>query len=139
MHPKQVLFIEGFKFYDGETGNKLLVILHSNNEETLFIFCKTTTSNKYPQDPGCHPIQNVFCTEVLPFHRKTWIQFGRDALFCKSDQNFKRKIQDGKLRIIGEMEDYEFLNLLKCIILSEDIEEGYRIPLEEYLKNNSKI
>lgn len=66
-----------FRFHDGATGEKLLILLNTPSKSEPFIFVKTTSQQKNkPVLPGCIHKRNVF---YIPqggsfFKNNTWVQ-----------------------------------------------------------------
>jgi hypothetical protein len=123
MDPGTLFIFENFVFHDGESANKIIVVLGSSKATTLVV--KTTSKgNRYLNDHGCqshHRFQNFhLALRSCPVLSKpTWIvlnefyELKHTILIQKSFSN--------ELKRIGVLSDSLTLDLLNCVLQSDDI------------------
>jgi len=122
MEKGSVLYHDNFKFKNGDTGQKLLVILNNPKGKDPYLCCKTTSKIKYCiEQEGCYSDKNIFVTQKKPFQYKTWIQFDRNSLFEISAQEFLQESFNKHITIIGDIDINTINALVNCIKKSEDI------------------
>jgi hypothetical protein len=100
-----VLFIENFRFSDGTTGNKLVIVMHAGNLGIPFLLVKTTSqSRRYAgMRPGCSEKHKAFFIPAGSdgFPKDTYIQlhevFAVDALEMVEGHLSKRIRQQSRL------------------------------------------
>ncbi|MDO8734092.1 MAG: hypothetical protein Q7K21_02910 [Elusimicrobiota bacterium] len=124
MKKGSVFFHNNFKFSDGEKGEKLLIVLNSNDmkDSDTVVCCKTTSKMKYGLiNEGCYNKKNIYIIEKSPFERKTWVQFDPNSIFLFSAQklldcHFKKEIE-----LIGYLEEQHINAIVNCFKRSDDI------------------
>lgn len=117
------------KFYDGEFGNKLLIILGQDKNKNLFLCCKVTSKIQFNiNNIGCHFKYNIYLTNSQPFNKDTWIQFDNFSLFEYSSQYLLNGHFSGYINEIGEIKENDFRSIINCIKKSEDISK-YHLSL----------
>lgn len=91
-----VLFHEKYKFPDGETGEKLLIILNTPSSEEPYLVCKTTSKCKFCiTKEGCHSDKGIYHIRANfdGFKEHTWIQLDSITELTKKeliDAHFKQ-------------------------------------------------
>lgn len=122
MNRGTVLFHKEFSFYDGEIGEKLIILLNTPPDmNTPYLFCKTTSNQRYhPLDEGCHPTKNLFMLNIHPrgFKKKTCVQF-HDLYLLNYKDMLSAKF-DGKVTVQMELEASAINGIVNCVRKSED-------------------
>lgn len=120
-----VFFFKDFEFKDGETGDKLIVVLNKEYDPKKdLIICKTTSRQKFRNfQQGCNKKFNYFCffKNQTPFKKHTWLLL--DDLYSIEASKFLNARFQKKLNKIGDIEFSLLKGLIKCIKSLEDIEE----------------
>lgn len=137
MKPGTILHDIKFRFSDGETGNKLLVLLTPLVDSYYYIAAKTTSKEKYKnRNTGCqhadkHP--NFFIpTKTSPFKMDTWISLN-EFYEIKSTDLIQRHFA-GEVKTIGNLENVLTTKLLNCVLKSEDITLHQELKIKESLE-----
>jgi hypothetical protein len=123
-----ILFHTEFKFSNGETGEKLLIILNDPvPAKEPYLICRTTSQpgNK-PKTPGCIAKKSLFfiASNQDFFIKDTWIQLYEIYSFEASE--FLKDKFDGKLEIKGNLKELTIRQLLNCIRIIEDISAEHK-------------
>lgn len=129
MNKGTVFFHKSFKFSDGETGRKLLILLNQPEINKPYLVCKTTSKCKYGlSNEGCYNHKNIFVVNPTKapkkgFHDKTWVQF--DELFEFDYNKLLEARFKGALEIILELEAQTINAIVNCVKKSEDISKHH--------------
>lgn len=111
----QVLYHRNFIFTDGDTGNKLVIVLNTgDNDETSLVLKTTSQSARYPYTtPGCNSGKCVFCiiTECEQgFRDDTYIQM--DNIY---PINVEQLLNKKQVSFVNYLSDVCFANLKRCL------------------------
>ena len=121
---------EDFKFRDGTTGKKILVLLNRPTGSNPYVVVKTTSQqHSKPKTSGCIPNyhQAFFIAAKNPFfHKDTWIQL--DDYFLLPNNDIRNKVKH-----IGELNSKVADSIVKCFlkINEQDLSpkvHGYIVP-----------
>jgi hypothetical protein len=118
----QIYHNPNFKFHDGETGNKLLILLNTPTKDDEYLFVKTTArESKRTKQPGCikHPLyeQGEYFLqkgETSFFKEPTWIILSeiypihKEAIVNSSDWHKLKKNAILPTKIIDKIIDCMF-------------------------------
>lgn len=130
MNKGDILYHREFRFYNGDTSNKLLVILNTPPKIEIPYLVSKTTSNpeRKPQDPGCHLPESLFLIKANHdfFAKDTWLQF-YDLYELNSKDLLKDKF-DGLVEVCGCLREQTINEVTNCINRSEDV-SGYHLKL----------
>ena len=152
--PRNVLFIPDFDFGDGgESADKLLIILHANDQDGYIIFALTTSQQKIPDDRLNHGWTNsadklfsffLFIKDRVigkksngspfSFDLNTFV-FIRDNIRMQENSSFLTYMR-GRVRVVGVLEDDEFRRLLKCIYKSNHIKLKIKKEFDKHSISN---
>ena len=111
----QILYHKDFVFIDGETGNKLVVVLNSgDNKKTSLVVKTTSQSARYPYTlPGCNSCNKVFCIYIecdQDFPKDTYVQL--DYIY---PINVDELLNNRQVSFVGHLSEVCFSNLKKCL------------------------
>jgi predicted transcriptional regulator of viral defense system len=74
-----VIYFVNFRFQDGTTRDKLLIILNTPKDNEPYLVCLTTSQQKKwrSKQPGCHSDKNYYFVDGKQdnFKKDTWIDF----------------------------------------------------------------
>jgi hypothetical protein len=122
MTPGTLFFDKGFRFHDGEAGQKILVALATGHGVTIVV--KTTSRGKrYRNDYGCqadhrfpnfHLVQGCCCLT-----KPTWVCL--DDYYEFKDSELLQRHFSGDVNRIGELSDAVTIELMECALNSDDI------------------
>ena len=125
-----IIFYKKFRFSDGESGEKLLIILNTFKDLSIpYLCCKTTSKQKYNLiNPGCYSDRNIYIlTENQDFFRlKTWIQF--EEIYELKAQDLLDAHYKGLVEVKGQLKENTINSIIKCIKKSQDI-TNYQLSL----------
>ncbi|WP_330084062.1 hypothetical protein [Methylocystis iwaonis] len=122
MSPGSVFFDEEFAFHDGETGEKLFVVL--GTIEKVSIVAKTT-SQQHGRGTvfGCQPtdrFHNFFIPPKATYFRKcTWVCL--DEFYELNPAQMLKKRFDGKIKPACTLENDILRLIQECALISLDI------------------
>ena len=122
MKPGTLFFHQNFKFHDGDSANKIIVVLGDLRGITLVV--KTTSQGKrYLNDHGCqvnHRFPNFHLIKNCCFLEKsTWVVL--DEFYELRHSELLQKHFSGQINRMGMLSEELTIDLLKCAIQSEDI------------------
>ena len=126
MKPGTVLFFKDFKFKDGSSKDKLLIVLNQPRGEEPYLLCTTTSrKRRRKKELGCHAKENYFYIDQDQdgFIKNTWVVFHIVYAFSAPalvSSNFK-----GKLYQSFDLEPSLWTALKHCILQSMDIDQDY--------------
>ena len=108
-----VFVADNFKYSDGTTGRKLLVLLNNPSSEDPYLFIKTTSQkHSKPDTPGCidtfHKVYFVPANCAF-FQKNTWIQL--DDYFLFTQQSLERDLNH-----IGQLPGKTTELLVSCFL-----------------------
>ena len=111
----QVLYHRDFIFTDGATGDKLVVVLNtSENDETSLVLKTTSQSARYSFiTPGCKSSKNVFCifTECEQgFPDDTYVQM--DNIY---PINVEQLLNKKQVSFVDHLSAVCYANLKRCL------------------------
>ena len=125
-----VYFHKKLKFSDGDTGEKLIVLLNSPKPSDPYLFVKTTSQQKRkPATPGCihnHLVFFIKCDGKQFLRKDTWVQL-REIYEFNSAYMIKHGI-DKEIIKVGDL-DYLCVNqIVNCLIQcnSDDILSSHK-------------
>ncbi|WP_208855627.1 hypothetical protein [Rhodopseudomonas palustris] len=122
MNPGSVFFDEEFAFHDGETGEKLFLVLGTVG--SISVVAKTTSQqNGRGTTYGCQE-KDRFHNFYLPpkscyFKKSTWVCLNEFYELCPRDMLKKRF--DGKIKPLCTIENTILRPLQDCALISLDI------------------
>jgi|SRR5215831_6790646 len=136
MTPGTILLDDTFRFSDGTTGKKLLVVLN-DGENGVYIVVKTTSNSNFKSNNyGCQPddrYPNFFCPRgSCCLSKDTWIQL--DQFFEFKTHELVSRHFSGNIKRIGLLPDEILDQLLDCAITCEDITQEQGKVLSECAK-----
>jgi len=117
-----ILHWEGFKFDDGGTADKFIIVLAFDNTHALIVLT-TTNQWKHTKQPGCnHTPRTVFFIRGDKknfFARDTWVQVHRPrVLDCSL---LLQKKFDGILNVRHELKPNITGAIRNCLLASDDV------------------
>ena len=122
----QILYHKNFVFTDGDTGEKLVVVLNTcDNRETCLVLKTTSQSGRYIYAmPGCNSYKQEFCIYKeceQGFPQKTFIQI--DNIY---PINVEQLLANKEVSFVDHLSDVCFTNLKRCLRnFREDIPQQY--------------
>ncbi|HBE40305.1 MAG TPA: hypothetical protein DDW27_03730 [Bacteroidales bacterium] len=122
MNKGAILFHRDFQFHNGQSGEKLIIVLNTPKDKEPYLCCKTTSKQKFNIDKeGCHSPKNVYVinSTIDWFKVKTWVQF--HELYEFEPQKFLQAHFKGVLEIKGELKESTVNAIRNCIRRSEDV------------------
>lgn len=118
-----ILFHEEFRFRNGESGEKILIVLNTPDpNREPYLLCRVTSQGKNkPKTFGCHEDSSVF---FLPagqdfFDKDTWIQL--HEIFSFEATTLLKDHFQKQLNVLGKFKELTFRQLLNCIRKIKDI------------------
>ncbi len=117
-----ILYHTNFKFKNGETGKKLLVLLNNPKGYEPYLFVKTTSQPKNkPEQEGCNIREGLFYIRANTnfFKEDTWIQ-----LYEIYEFDAVSVIKDGidkYLTVINQLSEQSFNEIRNCIKALSDV------------------
>ncbi len=121
-----VYFHQNYLFPDGETSDKLFIILNTPREDEFFITCKTTSQQKdRSENEGCHHVDNFYVLRENYdfFSQKTWVQF--HVYYPVSQIRLFDLQKRGIIAKKAELRDQTIKAIINCIGKTEDIQGLY--------------
>lgn len=111
----QVLYHRNFIFTDGDTGDKLVIVLNTGeNTETSLVLKTTSQSARYSfVTPGCKSNKKVFCIFTdceQDFPEDTYIQM--DNIY---PINVEQLLKNKQLSFVNHLSEICFTNLKRCL------------------------
>jgi hypothetical protein len=123
MHRGTVLFHKDFRFKNGKTAPKYLILLNEPVPDGTYLFCKTTTSGQprwRPPDVGCHSKLNVYVLNPCAcFTKKTWVQF--EELYELTTKVILQDYFNKDLTEAGQLNEKTIMEIVNCVKESDDI------------------
>ena len=129
MNKGTILFHRDFQFHNGQSGEKLIIVLNTPQDNEPYLCCKTTSKPKFNIDKeGCHSQKNIYV--INPnydwFKMKTWVQFYELYEFERA--KFLQAHFTGVLDIKGELRENTMRAIVNCTKRSDDVSK-YHISL----------
>lgn len=125
-----IIFYKKFRFSDGKSGEKLLIILNTFKDLSIpYLCCKTTSKQKYNLiSPGCYSDRNIYIlNENQDFFRlKTWVQF--EEIYELKAQDLLDAHYKGLVEVKGQLKENTINSIIKCLKKSQDI-TNYQLSL----------
>lgn len=148
-----ILFINDFQYDDNPDNNtnKLIIILHCDDNNFFVISTKTTSVVKVPDKNIKHGCKNseelglfffmfekgrVVGEDDFAFDEHTFVHFIQNVRKVEMSF-FNDYISNSKLKTIGKLLESELDRLLKCMIGSKKITRGIRKILEDGRKKET--
>ena len=122
----QVLYHKDFIFTDGDTGNKLVVVLNTcDNRETCLVLKTTSQSARCPYaTPGCNSRKKAFCVYEeceQGFCEDTYVQM--DNIY---PINVEQLLNTKQVSFVDHLSGICFANLKRCLRnFRDDIPQQY--------------
>lgn len=112
-----------FKFNDGNSSKKLIVILNTpQTAANNYLICKTTSKIRYNlSSPGCFSDRGVYVVNPPPFSLKTWVQFDPNSLFEWSISEMFLEMTNNGFHFLLSLPSHVINDILACIKKSPDI------------------
>lgn len=135
MTPGTILFDQDFKFFDGESARKLLIVLNDGECGYYVIVKLTSQRHEKSATPGCQPrdrFQNFYLPQgSCVLSKNSWAMLDE---YYETDPNrlFQLKLK-GQLEVIGGLGDATTKALLVCAIESLDISDRHAQALNDCL------
>jgi len=126
-----ILYHSAFRFKDGETGRKLLIILNTPQNDVPYLCCKTTSQPKWGLErEGCYNNKNIYVLNPIQncFSLKTRVQF--HELYEFDSRAFLQAHFNGDLEIVGNLPSQIINAIVNCIKKSEDISKYHLMLLK---------
>ena len=134
MQPGDIFQSYHFKFNNGETSNKLIILITDPNQSTVYYFVLTTTQNNRGlrrNTPGCYANElggyYFFQKGTDWFRDDTWILF--EVYKKKAEDILIESLSKNNLIDKGTMKKDNFRALIKCMKKSQDIERSVKALL----------
>jgi len=129
MNKGTILFHRDFQFHNGQSGEKLIIVLNTPKNNEPYLCCKTTSMQKFNIDKeGCHSQKNIYV--INPnydwFKVKTWVQF--HELYEFEPQKFLQAHFKGVLDVKSELKANTIGAIVSCIKRSDDVSK-YHLSL----------
>ena len=122
MNPGSVFFDEQFAFHDGETGEKLFVVL-GTHESTSVVAKTTSHQNGRGTVFGCQPADRFHNFYLPPkscyFNKSTWVCL--DEFYELNANSVLAKRFSGTIKPVCTIVDELMRQIQDCAILSRDI------------------
>lgn len=124
MIPGTILCHHNFKFSDGATAKKLIILLTDLTEEHSYILAKTTSQeNRKSKKSGCQK-NDIYPNFFIPkthstFPKDTWVDL--NEFFEFEAKELLQKHFSGEIQTINVLERELTKKLLSCSIECEDI------------------
>lgn len=126
MNKGTILFHKDFQFHDGQSGDKLIIVLNTPKKKEPYLCCKTTSKQKFDIDKeGCHSHKNIYviASHTDWFKVKTWVQF--HELYEFEPEKFLQAHFKGDLEIKGELKENTVNAIRNCIKRSDDVSKHH--------------
>jgi len=127
MKAGDVFYFIKFKFDDGSTQNKLLIILNTPQNDEPYLVCLTTSQHKKwrKKELGCHAEANYYFVDANQdnFDADTWIVFEK-VYTLDVARLLNSCFKDGSYTLF-ELDSTLWKALKNCIAKSKDIEQDY--------------
>ena len=129
MNKGTILFHRDFQFHNGQSGEKLIIVLNTPKDNEPYLCCKTTSKQKFGiEREGCHSQKNIYV--ITPnfdwFKMKTWVQF--HELYEVEPEKFLQAHFTGDLDVKGELKENTIRAIVNCIKRSDDVSK-YHLTL----------
>jgi hypothetical protein len=138
MKAGDVFYFINFKFTDGSTANKILIILNTPQNDEPYLVCLTTSVYKKwrSKELGCHSDKNYYFIDAKQdnFDADTWIIFEK-VYELDVAKLLNSCLKDGTYKLF-ELETTLLKALKDCIAKSKDIEQDY---LEKILRKVNNV
>jgi hypothetical protein len=126
MRPGTVLFFKDFRFKDGSSKDKLVIILNNPQGDDPFLLCPTT-SQQYTRKRvlGCYSSDNYFFIDSNQdnFKKDTWVVFHN--IYSYSAAAILSSSFAGQISQLFEIEPSLWSVIKNCILRSVDIDQDY--------------
>lgn len=122
MTPGEVFFFKDFKFKDGKTKDKLIIILNYPQDNEPYLVCCTTHVQHFRlKELGCHSEDNYYFVDNQQdnFDIDTWIVFGT-IYELSVDKILNACINQGTHSLFT-LEKTLWNSMKACILKSKDI------------------
>jgi len=122
----EVYYSEKFKFYDGEIGQKLFIVLNNPSGTEPYIVAKTTSQPIMKYNLGCNPGSGIFFikSNMECFPKDTFIQL--IELYPFTNKDFLSGHFEVSLKKIDNLSELCFRQIINCIKrMKDDIPQQY--------------
>ncbi len=102
-----------FKFHDGESGQKRIILLNTPKADEPYLFVKTTSQDfKKPFTPGCNKRRALFFIKANTtiFELNTWVQLYE--LYPMDSFEEKPPL----IKLIGDLSENLIHKIIKCLV-----------------------
>ncbi|MCK5493834.1 MAG: hypothetical protein KAJ14_12055 [Candidatus Omnitrophica bacterium] len=136
MRKKDVFYCPRFKFYDGETGKKLLLVLNEPSEGQPYLIVLVTSQQKNRKDvPGCYHKEGYYFIKENEtwFSENTWLLFRPIYAF-----DFAKVLTESfsnNLTYKDQITEDFYIKILNCMLNSKDVKRLYK----QILKNELEV
>lgn len=117
-----ILYHTNFKFKNGDTGKKLLILLNNPKINKPYLFVKTTSQDKNKsREGGCNIKLGLFYIPASTsyFDKDTWVQLYE--LYEFNVASVVKDNFDGHLNIVNQLSEQLFNEVKNCIKVIPDI------------------
>jgi hypothetical protein len=139
MVPGTILFDRNFRFHDGQTGEKIFVVLTDGRSGTYVTVKTTSQDSRYTFVYGCQ-VMHRFPHFYLPkgsscLEKQTWLCLGEFYEFKAAE--LIARVTDDHIRRMGVLSGEITREVQGCVLNSDDISEAQADDVRE-VWNQSK-
>lgn len=124
-----VYYHSQFKFHDGQTGQKIFIVLNDPKQNEPYLFVKTTSNlrnKKYITE--CNPDKGEFFfpANLIPIFKKDTVVQLLEIYEATSQEFLNAHLHDNTLVSLGQLSTHYINLIVNCLKkLKEDIPENY--------------
>lgn len=126
MNPGSVILHQNFRFSDGDSADKLLVVLGSAKNGHILVVKTTSQQKRRILKDGCHPnpVESVFVfnANLGGFKKTTWIIL--DPIVLEVGILSKR-IQDGIVRKLFSLNPIDIRAIINCLKRCDEVSPAH--------------
>lgn len=107
-----------FEFKNGETSEKLIILLNTPSKKEPYLFVKTTSQQKdKPLSPGCIKKMSLFFIHAGKdfFKKNTWVQLYERYSMPPSDVE-----KNKDMKVIGSLDSKTVDEIIDCLFAAQD-------------------
>lgn len=113
-----IYYHPSFKFTNGETGKKLIILLNTPAKKEPYIFVKTTSQQKdKPLSPGCIKKRSLYFIPAGKsfFQENTWIELYERYVMMPEDVD-----KNKDMKVIGSLDSKTVDKIINCLFAAQD-------------------